>query len=138
MDKTKFMERPGDSEGFNEASLPPYADPAFEYNDRTMSYHRKTGLTLAEQVFVQRHEDLHASINPTGWQEVEGVSLPAITWAALDDAVLEETFQAWLRTSTRLENVADFRKRLRQRISDMIQRGWKCDPATVIDLTGLK
>ena len=128
MDKTKFLERPGDSEGFTDA-----ATFAAQYKGLSVvDGHVKVGRLKDEP---WRMGEVYG--NPKGWQEVEGVALPTITWAALDDEVLEETFQAWLRTSTRLENVADFRKRLRQRISDMIQRGWKCDPTTVIDLTGL-
>lgn len=123
IDRTKFVERPGDSEGFTglmldqqskgDALRAAYVDPDFEYNEKTMSYHRK---------------------NPKGWQEVDGVKLPPITWAdrtplerakalhEASDEALEEVFQAWLRTSTRPKNLAEYRARLRDRINEMVAR----------------
>lgn len=39
-------------------------------------------LTAEEQAFVAAHEELHKQYaNPKGWDEVDGVKLPLITWA---------------------------------------------------------
>jgi hypothetical protein len=35
--------------------------------------------------------------NPKGWQEVDGVKLPAINWAERSDEEIEAAFQEWLQ-----------------------------------------
>jgi len=62
------------------------------------------------------------SPNPPGWQELDGVKLPPITWAEVSDEELEQRFQAWLHQSTKPENLYAFRQRLRERVNAMVQR----------------
>jgi hypothetical protein len=44
----------------------------------------------------QAKGDALRAANPKGWQEVDGVKLPAINWAERSDEEVEAAFQEWL------------------------------------------
>jgi hypothetical protein len=125
MDKTKFVVNPHlDSEGFVKYGPPHYLG---ELTDNQREDQRINAMladagiaTIEERAFLERHEELHRRYtvsemydrmvntaigkevlarmsNPKGWQEVDGVKLPTITWAWVDrtDEELEAAFQEW-------------------------------------------
>ncbi len=141
-DKSKFFDRDGDSEGFTLLDV--------DYGPletRIMAHMLDRGPINYEGAVTGRFSrspemqelpcrpgevygfvDTSNRISDTQFQEHVSAIAEITSWAQLPDEVLEAAFQAWLRTSTRPENAEDFRKRLRQRIEDMVR---KCSSAPV-------
>lgn len=79
MDKSKFTERPGDSEGFVAPSVSENGTCSWCGNDQNDC--ERCGHVDKEQAALEMASLLLD--NPRGWQDVDGVILPKITWAAL-------------------------------------------------------
>jgi hypothetical protein len=104
MDKTKFVVNPHlDSEGFLMADAhcrgcsPDEMCPRSGHCERYDSPLRFTVSEMYDRMVNTEigKEVLARMSNPKGWQEVDGVKLPTITWAERTDEELEAAFQEW-------------------------------------------
>jgi hypothetical protein len=80
------------------------ADRAYDSPLRALMLDQRAkgdALRLHESIAAQLGIELPLShSNPHGWQEVDGVQLPPITWADYSDDELEYQFQQWLHART--------------------------------------
>lgn len=130
-DKSKFVAREGDSEGFTASGFE--ADLYRTTKPGDLNYYGRPREPWANPTGRLKDEPWRLGEvygNPNGWQEVDGVKLPPVgSWAhipskldLITDEVLEAAFQEWLRNSTKPALLDAYRARLRQRINDMVEK----------------
>jgi hypothetical protein len=101
--KAKFTVGPQhDSEGFTMSDAKCRGCAPDEMCPRSGHCERyDSPLRYHESIAAQMGIELPLShSNPHGWQEVDGVQLPPITWADYSDDELEYQFQQWLHART--------------------------------------